>query len=240
MKTGNKQLSGSNETRRQKQPHSVWLGFKIVVGLVITLGFQRSSTLLAHAADPSPTIRVRAINFTETTPDTIRKAEKEAGRIFREAGLNVVWLDYPLRESAANPEDPCQQPLGPGNVFVRLLVGETRKGIPDSVFGFAILPALASVYYGTAVDLARDYSAETDVPTILGCVMVHEIGHLLLGSNSHSPTGIMQAHWGRKQLRGLVKGDLEFTGEQSRQIRAEWQARMKLEAASIHTTGSKG
>src|SRR5215469_6736856 len=46
----------------------------------------------------------------------------------------------------------------------------------------------------------REKCCTIDLPTILGCVMAHEIGRLLLGSN-HSATGIMKAHWGRKPVR---------------------------------------
>jgi hypothetical protein len=122
-------------------------------------------------------------------------------------------------------------------MIVRLLSDRTRKGFQDSVFGFAILPALASVYYMSPITLTRTYRVEMiDLPTILGCVMAHEIGHLLLGSN-HSATGIMKAHWGRKEVRELIKGDLLFTSQQSKLIQAEGQTRMRFEISQVQTTG---
>jgi hypothetical protein len=42
------------------------------------------------------------------------------------------------------------------------------------------------------------------IPIILGCDIAHEIGHLLLGSESHSASGIMQGHWERGQIRQAV------------------------------------
>lgn len=241
MKTSIRQrLSNSGKALRHKQFRAARLSVRIATALLVVLGFNCADGFFTRAAEPSATIRVRIVNYTEVTPDTIARAEREAGRIFHDAGLNVVWLDCPLRQTPVNPADPCQQPLGPANVFVRLLSDQTRKGIQDSVFGFAVLPALASVYYGTAVNLARSYGAEIDIPTILGCVMVHEIGHLLLGSNSHSETGIMQGQWGRKQVRELIKGDLLFTRQQSKLIRAEGQTRMSLEATQLRASSSRG
>lgn len=222
--------------RRQKQLHTVRLLFRVAAVLAFALGL---NCINIYAADSIPAFRVHIINLTEATPATITRAEDEAGWILHNAGLNVVWLNCSREQDAANPADPCQQPLGPANVFVRLLSTQARKGFQDSIFGFAVVPALATVYYETAIDLAKTFRAEgMDVPTILGGVMAHEIGHLLLGLDSHSPTGIMQAHWGRKQMRELFKRELLFTGEQSRQIQAEWQARTKLEAVRILTTGS--
>ena len=49
----------------------------------------------------------------------------------------------------------------------------------------------------------------------LGHVMAHELGHLLLGSNSHSGMGIMRAHWQSEELRRLSRGGLWFTNEQA-------------------------
>ena len=229
----------SGKTRRQKQPHTVWLLFRIVAGLAFVLGSNCISSYATPAADKIPVFRVHVINLTEATSVTITRAEDEAGWILHNAGLNVAWVNCSREQNAANPADPCHQPLGPANVFVRLLSTQARKGFQDSIFGFAVLPALATVYYETAFDLAKAFRAEgMDVPTILGGVMAHEIGHLLLGLDSHSPTGIMQAHWGRKQVRELFQRDLLFTGEQSRRIRAEWQVRTKLEAVRISTTAS--
>jgi hypothetical protein len=67
--------------------------------------------------------------------------------------------------------------------------------------------------------------------------MAHEIGHLLLGSN-HSATGIMKAHWGPKEVRELIKGDLLFTSQQSKLIQAEGQTRVHFEMSQVQATGS--
>ena len=221
-----------------KQFHRRRVSLRIAVGFLAVMGLNYASNSPTQAADSMPTIRVRVLNFTKATPQTITSAEREAGRIFGDAGLNVVWLNCPLRQTTVNPTDPCQQPLDPSHVIVRLLSDRTRKGLQDSVFGFAILPALASVYYESLITLARTYRAEMiDLPTILGCVMAHEIGHLLLGSN-HSATGIMKAHWGRKQVRELIKGDLLFTSQQSKLIQTEGQTRMHFEMSQVQATGS--
>jgi hypothetical protein len=57
-----------------------------------------------------------------------------------------------------------------------------------------------------------------DPAIILGHVAAHEIGHLLLGSNSHSSWGIMRAHWNMEELARANKGLLFFTKSQSRRM----------------------
>jgi hypothetical protein len=205
------------------------LSLRLAAGWLVVLGFACSDTFSARAADPSPTIRVRVTNYTEATPTTVSKAEHEASRILGEAGVNVVWIDCPLKRSAVVPTDPCQQPLEPTDIVLRMLSDHSRNGVQDSAFGVAVLPVLASVYYEHVVSRARIDGADFEVPIILGCVMAHEIGHLLLGSNSHSDTGIMQGQWERKQVLQLMKGGLHFTPQQSRLIQAEGQSRKNIE-----------
>jgi len=233
------QLSTLGKTLRDKQLYPLRRSFRLAAGLLVVLGFACADASSARAADPSPTIRVHVTNYTEATPATVSKAEREAGRILGEAGLNAVWIDCQLKQTAANPTDPCQQELQPTDIVLRVLPDHARNGVQDGAFGFAVLPVLASVYYEHAVSLARSDGAEFEAPIILGCVMAHEIGHLMLGSNSHSDTGIMQGQWERKQVRQLMKGDLHFTAQQSKLIRAEGQTRMSLETIQLRAASSR-
>jgi hypothetical protein len=54
---------------------------------------------------------------------------------------------------------------------------------------------------------------------LLGAVSAHELGHLLLGSNSHSRIGIMEPRWRLEGLRNVGMGRLLFTSEQARSMR---------------------
>ena len=53
--------------------------------------------------------------------------------------------------------------------------------------------------------------------SVLGYVLTHEIGHLLLGSNSHSVSGIMSPHWNDEELRRISEGTLLFLSGESSQ-----------------------
>jgi hypothetical protein len=50
---------------------------------------------------------------------------------------------------------------------------------------------------------------------ILGHVAAHEIAHLLLGPHSHSPNGLMRAHWNSHTIEDLRRGILDFDSTQS-------------------------
>jgi len=76
--------------------------------------------------------------------------------------------------------------------------------------------------------------AQFELPLNLGCVIAHEVGHLLLGMNSHSGSGVMQARWDRRQMSQAMWSLLLFTPEQSKRIRAEARARATLQRASVN------
>ena len=116
--------------------------------------------------------------------------------------------------------------------MLRLIPEPQNNKYEDSVFGFAVVPILATVYVNYAVERAKRDNAEFEIPMVLGNVIAHEIGHLLLGVNSHSALGIMQKRWQRNQARQAVTGNLLFTEEQGMLMRVEVKKRATLETAA--------
>jgi len=113
------------------------------------------------------------------------------------------------------PEIVCDQLLAAGEKVVRIIRGPRppRKLIPEPLGEATIDPAravgtLATVYYDRVV--ARAQIAEVDVDLLFGRVMAHELGHLLLGTTGHSPSGLMRRLWTVDQLRMGPRGDWEF------------------------------
>ena len=189
------------------------------------------STLAAarEAKSPSPTVTLLVYNNAQAPAATLAQAELEVGRILGEAGVRALWLDCLDRHSAADPQGLCSRAREPGDVVLRLLPGPAPNGFQDTLFGIAFLPTLASVYYEYAVRLAK---SDKEVPTILGCSIAHEVGHLLLGPNSHSAGGIMRGEWGPKELQLALMGRLLFSSQQAKLIRAEARRRMNLQTGT--------
>jgi hypothetical protein len=158
--------------------------------------------------------------------------EREANRTFDDAGLAVVWLNCAINRSNPVEPDPCHEAPEPTDIILRVLSAPTSNQFQDNVFGFAVYPLLASFYYDCVLHRAVNDAAEFEVPFILGAVIAHEIGNLLIGSNGHSSSGVMQASWERKQIRQALTGTLLFTPEQVQLIQAEIETRAKLHAAS--------
>jgi len=207
--------------------------FRICLRCLIVISlFSSSARAGDRKAEPRPTITVLVYNYAQASTATLAGAEREAGRILGEAGVRSVWLVcLGLRDD--EPQQPCQKVGEPIDVVLRVLPGSAQNTSRDTRLGFAILPALASVYYEYAVRLTKSDDVKIELPIILGCAIAHELGHLLLGPNNHSIAGIMEVEWKPEQLRLALKGWLLFTYQQSKLIRAEARRRMRLQTEGL-------
>ena len=66
----------------------------------------------------------------------------------------------------------------------------------------------------------QDQSAEANVSwvTVLAYSAAHEIGHLLLGNQAHTPRGLMKANWDRNDYEGMNQNRCHFSSEQILQL----------------------
>ena len=149
---------------------------------------------------------------------TLERGEEVAGRIYQRAGITIQWNDC-SRVSSRSQVD-CRDATSRPHLSVRLVARPLN--LPGENFGVAFVDGdgagqQADVFYSRIESFQAESSADT--AQILGHVMAHELGHLLLGMNSHSSQGIMQAHWGERQLRLASMGNLQFDRRQSEMIR---------------------
>ena len=160
-------------------------------------------------AQGNPQLTVVLYNDAGVPARVIESAKEAAERIYRDAGVAIVWKDH---------ADPA---TGATELVVRIM--DRSLNLPGEDFGIAFLGGdgrgiQADVFYSGIEQLRRDSSANP--ARIMGHVMAHELGHLLLGMNSHSHLGIMQAHWTDQQLRLMSMGTLRFDNSQAKTIRA--------------------
>ena len=210
---------------RYQRLQGLWLDRIGISALVALIGFAFPELACAKPAASDLTVMVRVYNYAQTSPIVLAQAEREAGRILGEAGLKSVWLDCTLVPTDT-PQNPCPEPIEAADVRLRILTSPVRNSLQDTVFGFAVAPALATVYYESVLALAKYDEREFEGSVVLGCAMAHEIGHLLLGSNSHSVSGVMCAHWEREQIRQALMGAMLFSSREARLMQAETRRRI--------------
>jgi hypothetical protein len=82
------------------------------------------------------------------------------------------------------------------------------------------------VYAGVFHDRVRQPGASIDEAELLGSVVAHELGHLLLGTGQHSAAGIMKGEWRYKQSILVAQGLLRFDTGQRRRMLANMRRRV--------------
>lgn len=178
-------------------------------------------TLVRPAA--SQTLTVRIFDNFGVPAEELQDARAYAGSILKEAGIHVTWMDcwYVDRE-AAGAAPRCREATGVNEVVLRLQQASVHSGKRYTSLGFSLvvregLPFLATVY----PDLVTSVSRGAGIPTrdVLGRAIAHEIGHLLLNTNSHPKSGLMRAAWSRTELRRNVAEDWRFLEPEALKMR---------------------
>ncbi len=163
----------------------------------------------------------------------IQDAIKLVEQIYRSTGVTIEWLDCTpaLRQEAVSPG--CHDRLRPTTLMVQLLSRKMTKGVPVSsrVYGYAV-PEInrAGLFFGRIEDYSVAHGLEQRA--LLGMVLAHEIGHVLLGKGSHSGAGLMRCPWTKKNITDAARGLLSFAPKQARMIHQEVLARVEAEASA--------
>lgn len=231
--------AGGGERTRTNGPRlnpKNWGQRPALAGLVCLTALSFAQNGNARKPEPNLTFTVGVYNYAHASPSTLAGAEHEAARILGLAGVRVLWLDCRTSESATESHSPCQKSVGPAYIEMRILAQPLKNIFRDDPMGFAVPPAMANVYYQRAMLFVRGDASAFASQTILGCVMAHEIGHLLLGPNCHSDLGIMRATWEREDMQPRMVGGRLFTPAQAKLIRAEVKRREGSQTATPKST----
>jgi len=173
-------------------------------------------TMLGHDRAPL-SLEIYVYNRAEVPRAILLRAERRVTLILRDSGVQSHWLDCIAPPDSAGP---CSGPANPGSVAVQIVHGTTK--MRDEIFGAAFLDEdgtgrQTDVFYDRLDEFHRDWNVS--LPELLGNVITHEIGHLLLGLHAHSPAGIMRPVWSVNDLWQGERGALLFSAEQSKLIR---------------------
>jgi hypothetical protein len=222
--------------RRQGLGTGGWgLGICLGLSLVTTWGsLGLSKEPQAGLDEARVRVTVRVYNYAHLSTRTLNSARKEAAAIFAKAGIESEW------RVCSSAEDPipaaCNQPLRPGEVALRIVRRpKPQKGaLGCTECGTAVEDAGGTGIYATLFYDCLNLmpKAEGLSPSfVLGNLLAHEIGHLLLPGKDHSPQGIMRPQMRDKDWRLAAVGALVFTPNQADRIRKEVLRRTGSERA---------
>ena len=197
---------------------------RMVPILCVLLNAQENVTPVKHQ------LTVRLYNSAHVSAGDLVQAEQRAAEIFRQAKVKIIWDLIPLAGSVRHPGK--SEEWNPADLHLRLwthdMVG--TNAFSDDTLGFCL-----SIEQSTAIIITDEIRSRaaldfTNPGDLLGLVMAHEMGHLLLPSAAHSDGGIMQAKIATT-LRDRKRMLLVFSRLQATLIQTEIQRRTGVQSA---------
>jgi hypothetical protein len=158
-------------TAMAKQAAKV-IGLAVATGVLGTVRLAAAQTLVLHVID-----------YAHVSRSELAEAEKEATQIYERSGVRTTWVDGDVTSAIDD---------GAMHLTIIMLARNASAGVMDQTLGCAPHPTHAYVYHDRIAAFARRHAVGIGV--LLGNVIAHEIGHLLLPGQGHSNDGIMQAN----------------------------------------------
>ncbi len=162
----------------------------LIAALIVIVAFTAQSRVLAHESHDADqmSVLIRVDNVANVPVDVLRLAEARAADVFGGIAVQLEWIDG--------------QTAGHDGVITAYTVVVMSKGavqdkaaqerLADGVVGEAALKAHRAYIFYDRITAIRVVPPR-DLGSILGDVIAHELGHLMLPPNSHSASGIMRA-----------------------------------------------
>ena len=162
-------------------------------------------------------ITVVVTNFARISPEILNRATAEVDRTFRRMGVRTIWLD-----SVRRPAGPTTD-----SEFAVKLIIQPRLAGPSGRASRSVMAAAPPsqseregsvyVFYDRVTDVASTHGA--DAALLMGTVLAHELGHLLLHHANHAPDGLMRGVWDADAIRLAAMGLLRFSPSELQEIR---------------------
>jgi len=184
------------------------------------------SVPLAATESEAPDVRIRILDYARIATDVIGHAQQRVTDMYETIGVQMRWQ---ITLCPPDPTASAAETLTEASDFVLIVLSPNmsrRLKIAPNVLGMAIVQPqgggrIAYVLFDRVARVAR--AARSDVTDLLGRVMAHEIGHLMLPDGSHSASGLMRADWNMKELQRPLHSAFEFTISQGEAIRRRFR-----------------
>lgn len=176
-------------------------------------------------------VQIRLFNLARFSRRDVSRAEEEVTRIFMEAEIEVHWAegapddraslltDFSANNTLANG---CKVARPARELSVQLLphappslaAGTLGYSLPCAQFGID-----ATIFRNQCEDVTN--KTQVSLNKVLAYAMAHELGHVLLRSREHSPTGLLRARWDKAAWRRAAAEGMALDREQARRMRRE-------------------
>jgi hypothetical protein len=165
-------------------------------------------------------LMLNVYTYAAVNDDIRSRAATTVAEIYAAAGVETVWIDRCFRPECRREVTLGDRVTARGAQVTALIVPDdmTPPIAPPAVMGMT--PSDSYVTYAFSGRIhAFAFAKDLPLSVVLGHVIAHEIGHILLRTG-HTDTGIMRAEWFDRDLVDLRRVRLRFTPAQGAVIRS--------------------
>lgn len=217
---------------------------RVILAIAIP-GAQFSSAAASTREELRLTIQIH--DYSHVPGTVLSHASATVTQIYERIGVRIEWagVAHPGERRSGSQRRDHSQRSSVAQMTIVILTPKmaARAGVADGVLGYAAVPdegmgrIAFAIYERVRTAAAQGPANEAE---LLGFVMAHEIGHLLMPGGSGSDTGPMRNHWDIRELRQLDPLKLEFSVQQALQIRNTIENASPRAGISTLTEQSKG
>ena len=185
----------------------------------------------AVRAESPLSLTIRVYNSVALNAAEIAALKAAAGPLLSDTGTEVTFriCERPSND-ISRVVDLCDDTLKPHEVVVRI-IDAPRYNLQLDPLAYGLTYVVPETNRGWLATVFADRIGATaarvggDAGTLLGLVLAHEVGHLLLGQNYHGDAGVMRATWPDQLLNPRANVDWRFSTSEIATIQQHIAAR---------------
>jgi len=212
----------------------------VTSGLILSL----TMTLITARPDAAilgrPLLTVRTYQVTAVPSRDWNAVVRSATEILDRAGIDVDWVHCSPNASGLEALPArCTMPYRGNEVSLRIVrrpASAVRGNMPlgDSMVDASTHSGiLATIYLDHVGRLARQ--ARVSATTVMARAIAHELGHLLLGTSTHSAYGLMRPTWTPDELARNRPIDWTIPAEEGQKMQQALARRAESDLAAART-----
>jgi hypothetical protein len=195
----------------------------IALAMIIALGSAGAaqSIVLDSASTPTPTVTIDIHDYAQVPRSALSRAMAEAATIFSGTGIRLEWI-VRRQSSTGWYLQPASMAAGTITVQIIPVLRDERLAEDPTTLG-AVPGAHAggrmAYLFSSRIEVVARRNATT-FGALLGIVLAHEIGHVLLPGRPHSALGIMRPFCATQQIQDILVGRRGFSAAETRLMRS--------------------
>jgi hypothetical protein len=175
-------------------------------------------------------LQVQVYDYAGLSPAALHEFIARTQEILASSGVS-------LEVDACARGARCESHTGSSRQVVIRVVADTGKNMKSvrvEILGMSFASHDGGTYGTVFLKQAEERASDANLPQsiVLAYAAAHEIGHLLLGDQAHTPQGLMKATWDTNDFQAMAQYNLLFSPEQVRELTRRYGTARQADAGA--------